>query len=184
MPIMSLQILQQRDLLLQFVDSLTTHGLLASSGRLRHSAGRSQATMVGACRKCCPWDRAQHHKLSSRRCAHRRTVEASGERDGSLQSGAACSAVSPTAMRSQACCRQGTVKCPEGANQLGNTVKVFLHGRQIPRRTQIRSYCSSWAWRSRRPWPMIVSFWQTGHSRGRRSNPTPARRCLSCLAVR
>ena len=57
MPIMSLQIVQQRDLLLQLVESLTTHGLLASNGRIRHSAGRSQARMVGACRKCCPGDR-------------------------------------------------------------------------------------------------------------------------------
>ena len=51
MPIMSLQIVQQRNLLLQLVESLTTHGLLASNGRIRHSAGRSQATMVGACEK-------------------------------------------------------------------------------------------------------------------------------------
>ena len=35
---------------------------------------------------------AQHHKLSSRRCTQRRTVEGSGERDGSWQSGTACSA--------------------------------------------------------------------------------------------
>ncbi len=126
--------------------------------------------MVGGWRKCCPGDVPQHHKLSSRRYAHRRTVDASGERDGSLQSGAARSAVSPAATRSQACFRQGTVKCPEGANQLGKTVKVFLHGRQMPRRTQTRSRGSSWAWRSRRPWPMIVSLRQTGHSRGSRSN--------------
>jgi hypothetical protein len=45
---------------------------------------------------------------------------------------------------------------PEGANQFGKTVKVLPHGRQIPRRTQMRSCRSSWAWRSRRPWPMIV----------------------------
>jgi hypothetical protein len=108
--------------------------------------------MVGDWIKCCPWDLAQNHKLSSRRCVQRRTVDASGDRDGFLQCGAACSAVLPPTIRSQACCRQGTVKCPEGANQLGKTVKVFLHGRQIPRRTQMRSCWSSWAWRSRRPW--------------------------------
>jgi hypothetical protein len=95
--------------------------------------------MVGACGKHWPWDRVQDNKLSSRRYAHRRTVDASGERDGSLQSGAACSAVAPATIRSQACCRQGTLKCPEGANQPGKMVKVFPHGRQIPRRTQIRS---------------------------------------------
>ena len=182
---MSLQISQQRDLLLQLVESLTTHGLLTSNGRIRHSAGRSQARMVGAWRKCWPWDLTQHHKLSSRRRAQRRTVDASGERDGFLQCGTACSAVSPATTRSQACCRQGTLKCPEGANQFGKTVKVFPHGRQIPRRTQIRSCWSSWACRSRRPWPTIVSSWQSGHSRGRRCNgTTPARCCLWCPAVR
>ena len=185
MPIKSLQVIQERDLLLQLVESLATHGLLTSNGRIRHSAGRSQATMVGAWRKCWPCDLVQHHKLSSRRCAQRRTVDASGERDGFLQCGTACSAVSPATMRSQACCRQGTLKCPEGANHFGKTVKVFLHGRQIPRRTQMRSCWSSWAWRSRRPWPMIVSSWQSGHSRGRRCNgTTPVQCCLWGLAVR
>ena len=40
----------------------------------------------------------QHHTLSSRRCAHRRRVDGSGKRDGSLQCGAACSTESPAAM--------------------------------------------------------------------------------------
>jgi len=48
-------------------------------------------------------------------------------------------------------------------------VKVFLHGGQIPRRTQIDSRWSSWLWRSRSPWPMMVCFPQTGHCRGRRA---------------
>ena len=182
---MSLQILQQRDLLLQLVGSFTTRGLLTSNGRIRYNAGRSQATMVGVWRRCWPRSLAQHHKLSSRRCAQWRTVDASGERDGFLQCGTACSAVSPATIRSQACCRQGTLKCPDGANQFGKTVKVFPHGRQIPRRTQMRSCWSSWAWRSRRPWPMIVSPRQSGHSRGRRCNgTTPAQCCLWCPAVR
>ena len=44
---------------------------------------------------------------------------------------------------------------------------------------------SSWAGRSRRPWPMIVWFPQTGHRRGSRSSGiTPGRCCLSPLAVR
>ena len=111
----------------------------------------------------------QHHRLSSRRCAHRRTVEGSGKRDGSLQCGAACSAESPAAMRSQACCRQRKLKGAAGASQSGKIVKVFPHGWQIPRRTQMRSCRSSWAWRERRPWPMIVWFRQTGHRRGSRS---------------
>ena len=56
--------------------------------------------MVGARRKCSPMAPAftQQHTLSSRRCAHRRRVDGSGERDGSLQCGAACSTESPAAM--------------------------------------------------------------------------------------
>ena len=58
-------------------------------------------------------------------------------------------------------------------------VKVFLHGWQIPRRTQMHSCWSSWHWRRRRPWPMIVLSRQTGHRRGRQSSGiTPARCCL------
>ena len=52
----------------------------------------------------------------------------SGERDGSLQCGAACSTESPAAMCSQACCRQRKLKCADGASQSGRTVNVFLHG--------------------------------------------------------
>src|ERR1039458_10461082 len=63
-----------------------------------------------------------------RRRAHRRSEEGSGERDGSLQCGAACSTESPAAMRSQACWRQGTLKCAEGASQSGKMVKVLPHG--------------------------------------------------------
>jgi hypothetical protein len=37
--------------MLEIVESLAIHGLLASIGRIRQSAGRSQATMVGACKK-------------------------------------------------------------------------------------------------------------------------------------
>ena len=70
----------------------------------------------------------QRHTLSSRRCAHLRRVEGSGERDGSLQCGTACSTESPAAMCSQACCRQRRVKSAEGASQSGKTVKVFPHG--------------------------------------------------------
>jgi hypothetical protein len=157
------------------------------SHRIRQTASRSQATMVGARKKCAPMtpDFTQQHTLSSRRCAHRRRVEGSGERDGSLQSGAACSTETPAAMCSQACCRHRKLKGADGASQSGKTVKVLLHGRQNPRRTQMRSCRSSWAWRSRRPWPMIVWSSQTGHHRGRRSKGiTPGRCCLLLLAVR
>jgi hypothetical protein len=43
-----LQIVQQRNLLFPLVEGLTIHGLLASIGRIRQTAPRSQARMVGA----------------------------------------------------------------------------------------------------------------------------------------
>jgi hypothetical protein len=97
--------------------------------------------MVGARRNCRSLIPAliQHQKLISRRCAHRRTVDESGKRVGSLQCGAACSAESPAAMCSQACCRQCKEKGADGTSQSGKIVKVFLHGAQIPRLTQMHS---------------------------------------------
>ena len=166
---------------------MAIHGLLASIGRIRQSATRSQATMVGARKKCGPMAPAitQQQALSSRRWAHRRKVDGSGERDGSWQWGAACSTEAPAAMLAQACSRQRNEKGAEGASQSGKIVKVFLHGRQIPRRTQMRSWRSSWAWRSRSPCPMIVCPRQIGHRLGRSSNGiTPDRCCLWLLAVR
>jgi hypothetical protein len=144
---MRLQIAHQGDLLFEFVESLAIHGLLASMGRIRQSAPRSQARMVGARKKRAPTAPAftQQHTLSRRRCAHRRRVEGSGERDGSLQCGAACSTEAPPATLSQACCRHGKVKGAEGTSQSGKTVKVLLQGRQNPRRTQMLSCRSSWA---------------------------------------
>jgi hypothetical protein len=70
----------------------------------------------------------QQHTISTRRSAHRRSVEGSGERDGSLQCGAACSTESPAAIHSQACRRQRKLKCPDGASQSGKIVNVFPHG--------------------------------------------------------
>jgi hypothetical protein len=70
----------------------------------------------------------QQQTLTSRRCAHRRKVDGSGERDGSLQCGADCSTGSPAAMCSQACCRQCKLNGAEGASQSGKMVKVFLQG--------------------------------------------------------
>src|ERR1043166_7774586 len=51
---MRLQIAHQRNLLFQLVQSLAVHGLLASIGRIRQSALRSQATMVGSRKKYAP----------------------------------------------------------------------------------------------------------------------------------
>jgi len=103
--------------------------------------------MVGARKMCSPMAPVltQQHTLSRRRFAHRRRVDGSGERDGSLQSGAACSTESPAAMLSQACCRQPKLKGAEGTSQSGKIVKVLLHGRQNPRRTQMLSCQLSWA---------------------------------------
>ena len=86
--------------------------------------------MVGARKKCIPMAPtvSQDHTLSRRRHAHRRRVDGSGERDGSLQCGEACSMEAPAAILSQACCRQRKLKCPEGVSQSGNIVKVLLHG--------------------------------------------------------
>jgi hypothetical protein len=97
--------------------------------------------MVGAHKKWVPMLPAftQQHKLNSRRWAHRRSVDESGKRDGSLQCGAACSMGSPAAMRAQACCRQRMLKGAEGASQSGKIVKVLPQERQTPRRTQIDS---------------------------------------------
>jgi hypothetical protein len=97
--------------------------------------------MVGVRKKCWFLTPAliQHHKLTSRRCTHRRTVDESGKRVASLQGGAACSVESPAAMCSQACCRQCKLKGAHGASHSGKIVKVFLHGSQIPRLTQMRS---------------------------------------------
>ena len=80
-------ILQQRNLPFQFIERDSIHGLLASIGRIRQTALRSQARMVVAPRKWIPMTPAvsQHHTLSNRRCAHRRTLEGSGKRVGSLQ---------------------------------------------------------------------------------------------------
>jgi len=70
----------------------------------------------------------QQHTLRRRRCAHRRSVDGSGKRDGSWQCGAACSTESPAAMRSQACCRQCKLNGAAGASQSGKIVKVFPQG--------------------------------------------------------
>src|SRR5260221_265379 len=47
LPIVSLQIVQQRNLLFQLVESLATHGLLASSGRIRQKGTRRGRSFKG-----------------------------------------------------------------------------------------------------------------------------------------
>jgi hypothetical protein len=127
---MPLQIAHQRNLLFQLVEISPIHGLLAPIGRIRQTVLRSQATMVGARKKCVPMVAVftQQPTLIRRRCAHRRSVDGSGERDGSLQCGAAWSTEAPAAMLSQACFRQRKVKGAAGTSQSGKMVKVFLHG--------------------------------------------------------
>src|SRR6478736_1406436 len=77
-PILSLQIVQQRNPLLQIVESKASHGLLASFGRIRRAARRSQATMVGGRRNRSRPAANAHQILSRRRCPQRRRVVASG----------------------------------------------------------------------------------------------------------
>ena len=132
-PIVRLTVVEQRNLLLQRVESLSIHGLLASTRRIRQSAIRSQATMVGLCRnRSLRPVTIQHQTTINRRRAHRQSVDESGKRDGSLQCGAACSTGSPPPIRSQACWRQCEVKCADGASQSGNTVNVLWQWRQMP----------------------------------------------------
>jgi hypothetical protein len=72
-----MQIAHQGNLFFQVVESFAIHGLLASMGRIRQSAARSQATMVGVRKKYAAMAPAftQQRTLSRRRCAHRRSVE-------------------------------------------------------------------------------------------------------------
>ena len=87
--------------------------------------------MVGARKKCAPMAPAftQQHTLSRRRCAHRRRVDGSGERDGSLQCGAACSTeVTGGDVARRPAAGNARLKGAEGASQSGKIVKVFRHG--------------------------------------------------------
>jgi len=97
--------------------------------------------MVGVRKECSLSAPAltHHHTLNRCRCAHRCTVDGSGNRVGSLQCGDACSTESPPAIRSQDCCRHRRLYFPDGASQSGKIVKVYLHGRQIPHRTQVHA---------------------------------------------
>jgi len=189
---MSLQIVQQWNLLFQLVESLTTHGLLASIGRIRRIEVQSQARMVGDAEAlqpvACQTFAASRVPNCSRRPAHRRTVDGSGDRDASATFGTDRSQLLFDCRNSShALCLQWRLKDPDGGDQSGSTVNVFWHGRQSPRRIQICPCHSSCACLSRRPWPMIVRLPQKGHSRGsslRGISVTPAGSCLPLQAVR
>src|ERR1700680_4137555 len=108
---MGLQILQEANLLFQFVESLATHGLLASMGRIQRIAVQSQARMVGgvealqlvACHSFAP----SRVPNCSKRPAHRRTVDGSGVREASATSGTDRSQLlSDWCNNSHASCRQ------------------------------------------------------------------------------
>jgi hypothetical protein len=110
-PIVGLQIVQQGNLLFKFVDCLSTHGLSASNGRIRRMALQSQARMVGEVERpqpaACQSFAASRVPRCIKRPAHRRTVDGSGDRDGSATSGTASSQLlSAWRSNSQACCRQ------------------------------------------------------------------------------
>src|SRR6516162_8012529 len=88
---MSLQIVQQRNLLFQLVENLTTHGLLASMGSIRPMVVQSQARMVGDSAAlqpaACQSFAASRVPRWSKRPAQRRTVAGSGDREASATSG-------------------------------------------------------------------------------------------------
>jgi hypothetical protein len=113
LPMVCCEVVQQGNLLFQFIERLSIHGLLASSRRMRQAAGKSQARMVGALRKLPPSASQilvciQDHRLTSLRAAHRRSVDGSGSRFGSRMLGTDCSQPPCCCQsRSAACCRQG-----------------------------------------------------------------------------
>src|SRR6516162_11722296 len=107
---MSLQIVQQRNLLFQLVENLTTHGLLASMGRIRRIAVQSQARMVGGITGL-QLTASQSFTVTkvpncSKRPAQRRTVDGSGDRDVSATSGIDRSQLLSDRRNSHACWRQ------------------------------------------------------------------------------
>src|SRR3954453_10525853 len=110
-PIVGLQVVQQGNPPFEFIYGLSTQGLLASKGRIRRMVAQSQARMVGGEGALQPIA-SQNFAASkvprcSKRVAHRRTVEASGDRDGSATPGTDRSQLlSAWRSKSQACRRQ------------------------------------------------------------------------------
>ena len=131
LPIMSLQIVQQRNLLFQLVESLTTHGLLASIGRIRQTRAEIPGKDGGCPQKVLAFDSGLNPAPQAESVA---VVPIGARWMDRASVSDLCSAVllarqiSPAAIRSQACCRQCRLKCADGASQSGKIVKVFLHG--------------------------------------------------------
>jgi hypothetical protein len=110
-PIVCFQVVQQGNLLFEFIECLPIHGLFASNGRIWRIAIQSQARMVGEVARLQPVARqsvvARRVARHSSRPAHRLTVDGSGDRDASAMSGMDRSQVpSAWCSRSHACCRQ------------------------------------------------------------------------------
>jgi hypothetical protein len=82
-----LQILQERNLLFQFIEHHSIHGLLASIGRIWQSAPRSQARMMGVPRKWSLWAPTliQHHRLSNLRAFTLRLNQSEREKNTALR---------------------------------------------------------------------------------------------------
>ena len=110
LPIVGVQVIQQRNLLFQFIERLSIHELSASTGRIRLIAFQFQARMVGGHEVFHP---APCHSLFDRRTAKRNsrqhqrlTVDGSGNRFASLTSGTDCSQLPDSCADSHACCLQ------------------------------------------------------------------------------
>jgi hypothetical protein len=146
--------------------------------RVRQTAPRSQGKDGGCPQRVLGRDPvfAQHHTLSSRRRAHRRTADGSGERAGSSYCGVAYSIESPAAIRSQA---------PLSARQTELRLRHQLIGQDregsLARRTKPAAHREAseplgvgLAESPSAPDDRVAR--QTGHQRGRRSNGiTPVR---------
>ena len=110
LPVVGVQVIQQRNLLFQLIERLAIHELSASTGRMRLIALQSKARMVGGREGFHP---APCHNLLVRRRARknrrqdqRPNVDGSGSRLGSFTSGTDCSRVPDLRADSHACCRQ------------------------------------------------------------------------------
>src|SRR6266566_1580056 len=111
LPMVCFQVVQQGNLLFEFIECLPIHGLLASNGRIRLIAVQSQARMVGEVETLqpvvCQSSAASRVPRYSKRAAHRRTVDGSGDRDGSATWGTDRSQLALAwRSNSQACWRQ------------------------------------------------------------------------------
>ena len=138
--------------------------------------------------KCSPRDPGPQpgHKLISRRCAHRRTVEPSGKRDGSLQCGAAFSAVSPAAIRSHGLLSATEAEMPGRCQPVRQDSK-----RLLARSTNAATHpdaCVSVVVRLPESPSVaddrVVAAQRAQPGQQMQRKPPPAHCCLCCLAVR